>query len=196
MISCIVMPVSRLNDIAGKTACTQMKVDIDRYILCTSSPLCGIREPRYGQNNKGYQILRIGYQSIFDYHDSLIACIVMPKSRLHDVAQKTTWTQNLAMDVTFHLRYVQAFNNVHILRNPWKNSKILFMCFLGSMLPQYMALCVSFRLFRLFRFVKKNVCLNDHADNCLIHFYSKLIWKTTYDGRRLKMEDDLWWKTT
>ena len=43
------------------------------------------------------------------------------------------------------------------------------------------------------RFVssKKNVCLNDHADNCLIHFYSKLIWKTTYDGRRLMMEDDL-----
>ena len=31
-----------------------------------------------------------------------------------------------------------------------------------------MALCV--RLFRLFRsFVKKNYCLNDQADNCLIH---------------------------
>ena len=112
------MPVSRLHDIAGKTACTQMKVYIDRYILCTSSTLCGIREPRYGQNTKRYQILGIGYQSIFDYHDSLIACIVMPKSRLHDVAPKTNCTQNVAMDVIFHLRYVPVFNNVNILRNP------------------------------------------------------------------------------
>ena len=50
---------------------------------------------------------------------------------------------------------------------------------------------VRFVSFRLFRFVKKNVCLNNHAHYCLIHFYSKLIWKTTYDGRRLMMEDDL-----
>ena len=33
------------------------------------------------------------------------------------------------MDVTFHLRYVPAFNDVYILRNPWKNAKILFMRF-------------------------------------------------------------------
>ena len=118
MIPCIVMPVSQLHDIARKTACTQMKVYIDRYILCTSSTLCGIREPRYGQNTKGYQILRIGYQSIFDYHDSLIPCIVMPKSRLPDVAPKTNCTQNVAMGVIVHLRYVPAFNNVNILRNP------------------------------------------------------------------------------
>ena len=33
------------------------------------------------------------------------------------------------MVVTFYLRYVPAFNNVHILRDPWKNAKILFLRF-------------------------------------------------------------------
>ena len=45
--------------------------------------------------------------------------------------------------------------------------------FLGSMLPQYMALCVRLlRLvsFRLLRFVKKNVCLIRPSSYCLIHF--------------------------
>ena len=118
MIPFIVLPIHWVPDIAETTACTQMKDDICRYILSTSSPLWNIRKPRYRQNNKGYQILRIGYQSIFDYHDSLIPCIVMPKSRLPDVAPKTNCTQNVAMDVIFHLRYVPAFNNVNILRNP------------------------------------------------------------------------------
>ena len=61
MIPFIVLPISRLPDIAEKTACTQMKDDICRYILSTSSPLWNIRKPRYRQNNKGYQILRIRY---------------------------------------------------------------------------------------------------------------------------------------
>ena len=61
MIPCTFLPVSQLHDIAEKTACTQMKGDINRYVLNTNSPLCRIAEPRYRQNNKGYQILRIGY---------------------------------------------------------------------------------------------------------------------------------------
>ena len=62
--------------------------------------------------------------------------------------------------------------------------------FFGSMLPQYMALSVC--LFCLF--VKNFICLNDQAYNCLIHFYSMLIWKMTFDGTRPLMEDDLCWK--
>ena len=61
MISCTFLPLSQLHDIAENTACTQMKGDINRYVLNTNSPLCGIVKPRYRQNNKGYQILRIGY---------------------------------------------------------------------------------------------------------------------------------------
>ena len=61
MIPCIVLPVYRLPDIAQKTAYTQMKVDINRYILSASISLCDIGEPRYRQNNTGYHILRIGY---------------------------------------------------------------------------------------------------------------------------------------
>ena len=118
MIPCIVMPVSRLHDIARRTACTQMKVNIDRYILCTSSPLCSIREPRYGQNNKGYHILRKGYLSIFDYLHNLMPNIALPICQLPDLTKKPTCTQNVDIDVTFHLRYVPAFNNVYILRNP------------------------------------------------------------------------------
>ena len=64
MIPCIVLPVSRLPDIPEKSACTQMKGDINRYVLSTSSPLCNMGESRYRQNNKGYQILRKGYLSI------------------------------------------------------------------------------------------------------------------------------------
>ena len=57
MIPCIVMPISRLPDIAQGNACTQMKGGIPRYVFSTSSPLCDIGEPRYRQNNTGYQIL-------------------------------------------------------------------------------------------------------------------------------------------
>ena len=53
----------------------------------------------------------------------------MPISQLPDLTQKTTCTQNVAMDVTFHLRYVPVFNNVYILRYKWKNTKILFLRF-------------------------------------------------------------------
>ena len=48
----------------------------------------------------------------------------------------------------------------------------------------------------------KWLCLNDQAYNCLIHFRGSSgtaqgqLWETTYDGRRLMIEDDLWWKTT
>ena len=115
MISCIVLPVSWLPDIAKKTACDQLKGYIHRYVLSTSSLLCDIGEPA-----KQYRVsdFKIGYQFIFNYLDNLIPCIVLPKSRLPNVAQKTTCTQNVAMDVTFHLRYVPAFNNIYILSNP------------------------------------------------------------------------------
>ena len=43
----------------------------------------------------------------------------------------------------------------------------------------------------VFMMSKKSFCLNNKAYNCSIHFYSKLIWKTTFDGRRPSMEDDL-----
>ena len=36
-----------------------LKGDIHRYVLSTSSFLCDIREPRYRQNNIGYQIIKI-----------------------------------------------------------------------------------------------------------------------------------------
>ena len=115
MISCIVLPVSWLPDIAEKTACDQLKGYIHRYVLSTSSLLCDIGEPA-----KQYRVsdFKIGYQFIFNYLDNLIPCIVLPKSRLPNVTQKTTCTQNVAMDVTFHLRYVPAFNNIYILSNP------------------------------------------------------------------------------
>ena len=61
MIPFIVLPVSQLHDITEKTTCTQMKGDIIRYVLSANSPLCGIGEPRFRKNNKGYWILRIGY---------------------------------------------------------------------------------------------------------------------------------------
>ena len=104
----MVLPVSRLSNLAQIAACTQIKGDIHRYVSSTSSPLCDIGEPRYRQNNTGYQVLRIGYYSKFDYLDNLILCIVLPIYRLPDIAQKTACTQNVPMDVTFHLRYVPA----------------------------------------------------------------------------------------
>ena len=61
MIPCVVLPVFPLLNIVENTACTQMKGDIRRYVLSTSNPMCDIGEPRYRLNNKGYQILRIGY---------------------------------------------------------------------------------------------------------------------------------------
>ena len=60
MIPFIVLPISRLPNLAERTACTQLKGDIRRYVLSTSSPMNNIGDPRYRLNNKGYQILRIG----------------------------------------------------------------------------------------------------------------------------------------
>ena len=44
MILFIVLPISRLPDIAEKTAYAQMKGNICRYVLSTSSPLFDIGE--------------------------------------------------------------------------------------------------------------------------------------------------------
>ena len=63
-------------------------------------------------------VFRKGDSSIFDYLDNLIPNIALPISQLPDLTQKTTCTQNVAMDVTFHLRYVPAFKNVYIQRKP------------------------------------------------------------------------------
>ena len=57
MMSCIVLLVSRPTNVTEKTACTQMKGGIPRYVFSTSSPLCDIGDPRYRQNNTEYQIL-------------------------------------------------------------------------------------------------------------------------------------------
>ena len=54
MIPFIVLPISRLPDIAEKTACTQMKGNIRRYVLSTNSPLCDIKVLKYRQINTGY----------------------------------------------------------------------------------------------------------------------------------------------
>ena len=109
MIPCIVLPVSRFHDIAEKTACTQMKGDINRSVLSTSSPLCGFWEPKYRKNNKVHLILRLGYQSIFDYFDDRLPSTDSPISQLPYIAQKTSCTKNVPMDVTFHLRHAPAF---------------------------------------------------------------------------------------
>ena len=44
----------------------------------------------------------------FDYLANLIPCIVLPISRLPDIAQKTTCTQNVPMNATFYSKCVLA----------------------------------------------------------------------------------------
>ena len=61
--------------------------------------------------------------------------------------------------------------------------------FCGAEQHQHMALCV--RLVRFVSFRQNFFCLSDQAYNCLIHFYSELIRKTNFDGRRPLIEDDL-----
>ena len=108
MIPSTVLHISRLPDTAQRSVITQNVPIYVTFHLTTSSLLCNIMEPRYRQNSTGFQILRIRYQSIFDFLDNLIPCIVLPISRLPDIEQKTICTQNVPMDVTFHLRYVLA----------------------------------------------------------------------------------------
>ena len=57
MMPCIVLLVSRPTNVTEKTACTQMKGGIPRYVFSTSSPLCDIGESTYRQNNTEYEIL-------------------------------------------------------------------------------------------------------------------------------------------
>ena len=85
-----------------RSACTQnVPFDIT-FHLSTTSLLSNIMEPRYRKNNAGYHILRIGNKSIFDYLDYMIPYIDLPISWLPEVTQKTTGTQNVATDFTFH----------------------------------------------------------------------------------------------
>ena len=58
LIPFVVLPVSWHPNIAQKTACTQIKDNIHRYMLSTSSPLCDIGKPRSSQNSMGYHISR------------------------------------------------------------------------------------------------------------------------------------------
>ena len=103
------MSISQLPNIAQRTACTQnVPMDVT-FHLSTSSLLGNIEETRYRQNNTEHQLLRIGYSAKIDYFDNLILSNVFSKSQLPDITQKTTCTQNVPMNVTFHLRYVQAF---------------------------------------------------------------------------------------
>ena len=59
----------------------------------------------------------------------------------------------------------------------------------------WLCVYVPFICFVCFVCASNKKCLNDHAYNCLIHFYSELIWKTTFDWRQPSMKDDLRWKT-
>ena len=57
----IVLSISRLPGMTPRTACTQnIPMDVTFY-LSTRHLLCNIEELRYRQNNRGYQLLRIGY---------------------------------------------------------------------------------------------------------------------------------------
>ena len=112
MILCIVLPTFWLPDIAQRTTCTKNVPRNPTFHFSASSFLCNIGGPRYKQNNTGHNVSRIGYYSTIDYLDNLIPYFVLPISQLPDVTQKTTCTENVAMDVTFHLRYTPASINV------------------------------------------------------------------------------------
>ena len=55
----LVSLISPATSSLGSWDISQMKGDIYRYVLSTNSFLCNIGEPRYGQNNLGYQIIKI-----------------------------------------------------------------------------------------------------------------------------------------
>ena len=102
VIDSIVLPKFQLPDVAQRSAHTQnIPFDIT-FHLSTTSLLGNIMEPRYRKNNTGYHILRIGNKYIFDYLDYMIPYIDLPISWLPEVTQKTTYTENVATDFTFH----------------------------------------------------------------------------------------------
>ena len=82
---------------------SQIKGDIHRYVMGTSIILWDIGKLRYRQ--WGAKL------------DNLIPSIVLLISQLPNIAQKTTCTQNVPMDVTFQLRYVKLSNTAFSLRN-------------------------------------------------------------------------------
>ena len=49
--------ISKAKSCVRKLDISQLKGDIHRYVLSTSSFLCDIGEMRYQQNNGGYQII-------------------------------------------------------------------------------------------------------------------------------------------
>ena len=88
--------ISQYVNIVKSWDISHMKGDIHSYVLSTSSFLCDIGEPRLGQNNIGYQTIKI-------IKDRLRPGIVLPVSRLPDTTQSTACSKNLPIDVTFYL---------------------------------------------------------------------------------------------
>ena len=91
---------------------SQTKGDIHMYVLSTDSFLCDIGEPRYKQNNTGYHIIKIVKHRLKPYYFNLIPCIVLPISRLPDIARRIACTQNVPISVTLHLSTSSLLCNI------------------------------------------------------------------------------------
>ena len=64
-----------------------MKGDIHIYVLSTSIFLSNIGELKFRQNTTGYQIIKIVKFSVIPYSKKLIPSVVLPVSRLLNIAQ-------------------------------------------------------------------------------------------------------------
>ena len=89
-----------------------MKGDIYSYVLNTNSFLCVIREWRFMPHNTGYKTIKIVKYRLITYSQNLILCIVLPISRLPDIAQRTICIKNVPRNPTFHLSASSLLCNI------------------------------------------------------------------------------------
>ena len=63
----LVSLISPATSSLGSWDISQMNGDIFRYVLSTNSFLCDIGQPRYSQNNTGYQIIKVNKYTLIPY---------------------------------------------------------------------------------------------------------------------------------
>ena len=107
----------------------------------------------------------------------------------------------------------RGWQEVKKIKTPWGLASDKFSVnFFSEGYRRCLALCLTSSVSQsvsAFFFKTSNLCLNDQAYDCLIHFYKRgpimhpvienqdsLWWKMSFDGRQPLTEDDLWGKTT
>ena len=112
-----------------------MKGDIHSYVLSKKNILYDIREPRFRQNNTGYQIIKIVKFNL---------CIILPLSQLTDITQRAPCTQNVKIVKSWDIFQMKWYINSSVLDTS------SFLCDIGE--PRFRQNYIGYQTFKIVKY--------------------------------------------